>query len=176
MTAAELERLPEDGYRHELVRGELRTMPYRSAEEGLIAGEVGFRLGTFVHEHRLGAVLAAGTGFLLATNPDTVRAPAAAFVSQARLDALPVGPSYRPEAPDLVAEVISPSDNYAEVEEKVIDWLDAGTRLVLVVNARHRTVTAHRSRTDITLLAAADVIDGGDVVPGWTLAVGELFG
>ena len=78
-------------------------------------------------------------------------------------------------APDLAAEVISPSDTYGEVDEKVCDWLDAGTRLVVVVDPRTGTVTSYRSRTEIRMLTGDDVLDGGDVVPGWKLPVRDLF-
>src|SRR5712692_7326151 len=82
------------------------------------------------------AVYAAETGFWISSDPDTVRAPDVAFVSQRRLDELGDVEGYWPGAPDLVVEVISPSDTYTEVEEKVLEWLEAGARMVVVVNPR----------------------------------------
>jgi Uma2 family endonuclease len=72
--------------------------------------------------------------------------------------------------------VISPHDLYTEVDEKVAEWLEHGTRLVFVVNPRRRTVAVHRPGQPVSVLCADDVIDGEDVVPGWTLSVRELFG
>jgi Uma2 family endonuclease len=174
MTADELLQLPDDGMLHELVQGELRTMAPPGAEHGKIAGELFGWLWQYVKTHNLGDVYIAETGFRIATNPDTVRAPDVAFVCSERLSA-PTPRGYWPFAPDLVAEVISPSDIYLEVEEKVQEWLAAGVRLVLVVNPRQRSVTSYRSRTDVTFLTEDDTLDGGDVVLGWSLPVRELF-
>ena len=85
-TAADLERLPDDGFRYELVRGEVRKMTPAGNEHGKIAMSVAWRLAQHVENHGLGSVYAAETGFRLAADPDTVRAPDAAFVSQARLE------------------------------------------------------------------------------------------
>jgi Uma2 family endonuclease len=175
ITAEDLLRLPDDGFRYELVKGELRKMAPAGDEHGYLAVRVTGPLWLHVETHKLGRVYAAETGFLLASNPDTVRAPDVAFVSQQRIDE--VGPvrGYRPGAPDLAVEVISPSDTYTEVEDKVLTWLDAGTRMVIVLNPRQQTVAVYRSRTDIAILTKNDTLDGKDVVPGWTLAIEDLF-
>jgi Uma2 family endonuclease len=120
-------------------------------------------------------VYAAETGFVLSSNPDTVRAPDVAFVSQARIEEVGDVEGFWPEAPDLAVEVISPGDSYSEVEEKVFDWLEAGTKMVVVINPRQRSATVFKSPTDIFALAEADVLNGGDVVPGFELAVREIF-
>ena len=176
VTAEELLRMPDDGFRYELVRGELRKMAPAGSEHGYLAVRVTGPLWLHVETHKLGRVYAAETGFQLASDPDTVRAPDAAFVSQQRIEE--VGPvrGYWPGAPDLAIEVISPSDTYTEVEDKVFTWIDAGTRMVVVLNPRRRTVTVYRSRTDLTVLTEEDTLDGQDVVPGWTLPIADLFG
>ena len=115
-------------------------------EHGKIAMSVAWRLAQHVEAHGLGAVYAAETGFRLASDPDTVRAPDAAFVCQARLDAVGAVAGYWPGAPDLVVEVVSPGDRYGEVAEKVADWLAAGTQMVVVVEPQQRTVAVHRTR------------------------------
>ncbi len=176
MTADELAGLPDDRQRHELVAGELRTMPPSGAEHGGIAMDVGASLAQHVRAHGLGRVFAAETGFLLATNPDTVRAPDVAFIRRERVGALGNVTGYWPGAPDLAVEVVSPNDLYTEVEEKVATWLAHGARMVIVVNPRQRTVAVHRSPTDVRHLTIGDTLDGGDVVPGWTLPVRQLFG
>lgn len=174
-TADDLARLPDDGWRYELVRGELRTMPPAGHEHGRITGAVTGELGYYIRQRKLGLVFIAGTGFLLARDPDTVRAPGMAFVAAERAGAPTSPESYWPGAPDLAAEVISPGDSYAEVEEKVVDWLTAGARLVLVINPRTRRVTAHRAGNLVQVYTETDTLDAGDVVPGWAMAVRDIF-
>jgi Uma2 family endonuclease len=175
VTAEELLRVPDDGFRYELVRGELRRMTPAGNVHGRVAMNVAWPLAQYVKAHDLGTVYAAETGFLLARDPDTVRAPDAAFVSRARLEAVGEVEGYWPGAPDLAVEVISPDDSHVEVEEKVFDWLEAGTKIVLAINPRRRSVTLYRSKSDITILTGTDVLDGGDVVPGFQLALREIF-
>lgn len=174
MTADDLLRLPDDGQRHELIAGELRTMAPSGAEHGEIAATVVAPLRGYVRAHQLGRVFGAETGFLLATNPDTVRAPDAAFVGRERAGAGRVT-GYWPGAPDLAVEIVSPGDLYTEVEEKVATWLAHDTRMVIVLNPRRRTATVHRSPTEVRHLTETDVLDGEDVVPGWTVPVRDLF-
>ncbi|HSB08075.1 MAG TPA: Uma2 family endonuclease [Blastocatellia bacterium] len=124
VSAEDLLRMPDDGFRYELVRGELRKM---------------------------------------------------SRLTQKRLEEVGDIEGYWPGAPNLVIEVISPGDTYAEVEEKVFEWLDAGTRMVVVVNPRKRAVTVYRSLTDIVVLTENETLDGGDVVPGWSMTVKDIF-
>ena len=167
--------MPDDGFRYELVEGELRRMSPASHHHGRIILNLSAPLHHFVRANRLGAVYAAETGFQIASNPDTVLAPDVAFVRQERVEAAGSAAGYYPGAPDVAAEVISPHDLYTEVEEKVIAWLDGGTSMVLIINPRKRIVTVYRSRSNITVLAEDDTIDGGEVVPGWTMPVRDIF-
>ena len=119
---------------------------------------------------------AAETGFRIARDPDTVRAPDVSFVQQEVIEKLgEPDEAYWPGAPDLVVEVISPGDIYTEVEEKISDWLEAGTRMVIVINPRKRMVKVYRSLNEVRLLTENDTLDGEDVVPGWQMAVKDLF-
>jgi Uma2 family endonuclease len=175
MTAEDLWRLPDDGMRHELVRGELRTMAPTGAEHGDYCGALITSLRVHAHTRRLGRVLAGDVGFRLTTNPDTVRCPDAAFIRRERWLAAGRVTGLWIGAPDLAAEVVSPNDLYTEVEDKVAQWLEFGTRMVLVVNPRRRTVAVHRPDRPPRILTLDDAIDGEDVVPGWTLPLRELF-
>lgn len=175
VTADDLLRMPDDGLRRELVRGELRVMTPAGHWHGRVAMRIGVRLARHVEENGLGVVYAAETGFRIGTDPDTVRAPDVAFVRQERAQEVPDARGYWPGAPDLAVEVVSPEDTYGEVEEKVFDWLDAGCRMVVVVSPRKRTATIYRSRTDIVALTEGEELDGGDVAPGWRLPLRELF-
>ncbi|HSU18077.1 Uma2 family endonuclease [Longimicrobium sp.] len=175
VTADELLRMPDDGVRRELVRGEVREMSPAGSRHGRIGARILSRLEAYVREQGLGEVYNADTGFLLASNPDTVRAPDVGFVSRERAD--PVGDieEFWPGAPDLAIEVVSPSDLFSEVDEKVAEYLDAGCRMVMVVDPRRRAATVYRSRSDIVLLTENDSLEGGDVVPGWTLPLRDVF-
>jgi Uma2 family endonuclease len=174
-TADELLNMPDDGFRYELVQGELRRMNPAGNVHGRVAMSFAWRLAQYVDENRLGTVYAAETGFRLATDPDTVRAPDVAFVSRVRLEAVGEVEGFWPEAPDLAIEMVSPGDSYSDVEQKVFDWLDAGTKMVVVINPRQRSATVYKSPSDIAALAETDVLAGGDVVPGFELAVREIF-
>jgi Uma2 family endonuclease len=175
VNAEELFEMPDDGMRRELVRGEVRTMTPAGRRHGRVAMRIGMRLSHYVEQQGLGEVYAAETGFRLESDPDTVRAPDVSFLRRERVEETGDVVGYSPGAPDLAVEVLSPDDRFAEVEEKVLEWLDAGTRVVVVVNPETRTATVYRSRSQITVLAEEDVLDGGDVVPGWTLPVREIF-
>lgn len=175
MTAEDLWRMPADGMKHELVRGELRTVPPPVYEHGRVANRVGRRLGEHADQHNAGDVTSE-VGFRLPTDPETVRAPDVAFITRARIEEGGRPHTYFEGAPDLAVEVVLPSDTSTEVREKALDWLAAGTRLVLVVHPRPRTVTAYRSAADIVILRDGDTLEAGDVVAGWSVAVAELFG
>jgi Uma2 family endonuclease len=154
---------------------ELVLMSPAGFEHGYIALALGRILANFVSEHDLGRVLGAETGFQIARDPDTVRAPDVAFVRAERVPAaLPRG--FFEGAPDLAVEVLSPGDRASEVNAKVQDWLDAGCRLVWVADPQTRTVTAYRSRREVAVFATADTLTAGDVVPGFSIPVREIFG
>ncbi|HLH24176.1 MAG TPA: Uma2 family endonuclease [Chloroflexota bacterium] len=174
MTAAELERLPDDGQRHELVRGELRTMAPPGFEHGGVTLRCGSSLLIHVDAHQLGKVVT-DAGFLLATDPDIVRLPDVAFVTRERADAAGRVRGFWVGAPDLAIEIISPNDLYGEVDEKVADYLEYGTRLVLVANPRRCTVAAHRPGQPVQMYAGDDILQAEDIVPGWKLPLPDLF-
>jgi Uma2 family endonuclease len=174
MTADELWRMPTDHMRHELVKGELRTMPPAGFEHGTIIIRLSRRLATHVDANDLGFIAGAETGFTLALNPDTVRGADVSFVSKARITgALPK--AFFPGAPDLAAEVLSPSDTVEEVEEKVADYLDGGSKLVWVLSPKLKTVTVHRPGRNPIVLKRDDLLSGEEIVPGFQCKVSELF-
>ena len=175
VTAEELLMMPDDGLRSELVRGEVRRMAPAGNVHGRLAVNVAAPLHQYVRENNLGVVFAAETGFKLASDPDTVRAPDVAFVSRERIEEVGEVEGFWPGAPDLAVEVVSPNDLYTEVEEKVLGWLEAGSRMVLVVNPRNKTVSVRRHQAEVYVLAEGDALDGGEVVPGWELPVADVF-
>jgi len=174
-TADQLLAIPDDGQRYELIAGELRVMSPAGNEHGRIAAELCSRVSSFVREHGLGAYFAAETGFLIAQNPDTVRAPDFAFVTQQRIDEVGSVAGYWPGAPDLLAEVVSPGDSFSEVEAKALGWLEAGTKVVWVVDPRQQHVTIYRSPCNITVVKSEASLKAPDLLPGWSVAVKKLF-
>lgn len=177
VTAEELLKMPDDGVRRELVKGELKEMAPAGDEHGYLVLRIASRLERYVDANKLGRTYTAETGFRIASDPDTVRAPDAAFVSRERVGAAGRVAGYRSGAPDLAVEVVSPDDRHSEVLDKALDWLQAGCRMVLVADPARRTATVYRSREDIRVLTAetGDAVDGADVVPGWRLDVAEIF-
>jgi Uma2 family endonuclease len=169
-TAAELLAATDIG-RCELVRGELTVMNAAGGRHGRIAMRLGHAIFDFVERHELGEVLAAETGFFLARDPDTVRAPDVSFVRSGR----DIGQGFVEGAPNLAVEVLSPSDRPGYVREKVAEWLEAGAEAVWVVDPQERTVTAHVAVGEPHLFRDRDVLDGDLVLPGFELALSRLF-
>ena len=143
---------------------------------GRIAARILVLLDQFVRPRRLGEVYAAETGFLLHTDPDTVRAPDTAFVAASRLSEMsPAAEGFFPGAPDLAVEVISPSDTYTEVEGKAIQWLNSGVRVVIVADPAKESVSVYRSLSEISILTGDDLITAEELLPGWQVRVREVF-
>ena len=143
---------------------------------GRVAGRLHALVGHHVLENKLGEVFTAETGFLIARDPDTVRAPDIAFVAQENFAEKMSSDAFWPGAPDLAVEVLSPNDKTGDVDEKIQNWLNAGVRLVWVVDPKLRTVTCYRSATEVTSHAIADQLDGGDIVRGFRCSVKDIFG
>lgn len=174
-TLEEYERLPDEGgYRDELVRGRIVREPLPGAEHGWLTARLFHEIDARVRVAGLGLTLIE-TGFLLSVEPPTVRGPDVAFVGLDRLpkERLPKG--FWKLAPDLAVEVVSPSNSAAEIQEKVLEYLSAGSRLVWVVDPKTQTVTAYRSPNDIRILFLDDVLSAEDILPGFQLALADLF-
>jgi Uma2 family endonuclease len=160
--------------RYELVSGELRVSEPPGWSHGVIAARLASRLAVHAGTHRLGDVVVE-TGFVLRRNPDTVRGPDVAFVRAGRAPGAAGAHRFFEGAPDLAIEVVSPDDRAWEIGEKVEEYLVAGTRLVWAVDPRNRHVVVHTPDRIARLLRAGDALDGADVVPGFRLALDDLF-
>jgi len=175
VTAEQLLRMPDDGCRYELVRGDLRKTTLAGWKHGLVAGHLHALLGEHVLKINAGMILGGMPGFLLERDPDTVRAPDVAFIRNDHLPVTPPQEAYWPGPPDLAVEVVSPGDTVKEIDDKVQAWLDAGAMMVWVVSPSWRTVTVYRSASRIALLTENDELRGEDVVPGFSCRVAEIF-
>lgn len=175
LTADEFAALPSDGLRLELIRGELVAMAPAFDDHGETAMSLSILLGQYVRANKLGRMYAAETGFLIAENPDTVRAPDMAFIATDRLP--PKGPpGWVRVMPDLVAEVVSSGDRPAEIAEKVQMWLDAGVKLVWVLYPTRQVIEVHQPNQGVLTLPAGATLEGGTVVPGFACPVSQIFG
>jgi Uma2 family endonuclease len=123
----------------------------------------------------LGIIFGAETGFRLASDPDTVRAPDVAFVAKRNVPKDLPEEGFWPGAPDLAVEVLSPSDRTGEVDEKINAWLDAGCSSVWVVNSKLETVTIYHSRTDVHVKAAGEVLEGDPTLPGFSCQIDAII-
>ena len=176
MTANELLLMPDvDSCRYELLNGELITMPPSGSEHSAIRLDFGAELRQFVKANDLGRVFGADCGFIICADPDTVLSPDVSFVRKERIpaDGLPKG--FFPGPPDIAIEVISPSDNYTEVERKAAQLLDAGTLLVVLIDPRAQTVVKHPANGTIASLTESDTLTLGEALPGFELPVSDIF-
>jgi len=174
MTADDLLALSSPDKRTELVRGVLVVREPAGYAHGRVAMNLAVQLARHVERAAAGQVFAAETGFTLARDPDTVRAPDIAFVRRDRLpERVPQG--FAELAPDLVVEVLSPDDRPGEVLAKVADWLSAGTRLVWVVEPLRRLARVYRSDGSEMIAPAGGSLDGEDVVPGFSCPLASIL-
>lgn len=176
VTAEELWEMPEiPGKRFELVRGELVEVPGTSALHNFIAAILYRMIDAFVRPRRLGIVATDGASYLIARQPDVLRIPDVSFVSRERVPGGGIPKGYWPFAPDLVVEVVSPSDRAADLRDKVREYLNAGTRLVWVAWPEDRSVTVYGAGGEVRELGEGDELDGGEVLPGFRAPVADLF-
>jgi Uma2 family endonuclease len=172
MTVEEFAELPDDGKRYELVRGVVQEMSRPSRDHGEVAVRVALLLGRWNDACRLGRVRVE-TGFVLQRGPDTVRGPDVSYVSRRRDG--DVDNRWVKGGADLAVEIRSPGDRKGEIEERVADYLHAGTPLVWIVDPAKRTVVARAPGAADRRLTVADTLEGGEVLPGFSVAVREVF-
>jgi Uma2 family endonuclease len=175
MTADEFLEMPDDGLLHELVRGEVVTMSLPGGRHGEVTLEIGRLIANHAKPSKLGRTYAAETGFLIERDPDTVRGADVAFVRAQRLSEIVNPDKHVPFAPDLAVEVNSPGDRPGEVEEKVQEWLTAGSMQVWTVDPTAKTVTIHRPNAEPVTLSEDQRLEGGEVLPGFTCRVADFF-
>jgi Uma2 family endonuclease len=174
LTAEEVERISLPGRQVELVRGRLVVREPPGTWHGAIAAKLLYYLGDFVYRQGLGLVFAQDTGFKIASDPDSVRAPDVAFVGRERAGLIRAR-GYAEVAPDLLAEILSPDDAPAEVLGKIADWLAAGTRVVWLVDPQRLEARVYRRDGSLSILRENDSLDGEDVLPGFTCPLRQVF-
>jgi len=174
-TAEDLLDFQNSPWQHELIQGVLYRMPPTGDEHGYLAGNFFGWLFQHVKTNQLGELFAAETGYVVQTNPDSVIAPDCSFISKNRWSTDQLTGKYLRNAPDLVAEVVSPNDRPREVQEKVERWLQFGVSAVLVIDPKSQTVTVHQSLDQKTIYELHNTVDLNFVVPGFSLPMRHLF-
>ena len=176
MTAAELLELPDDHfYRYELKKGVLICMAPAAYRPGKVGAKVVRLLGNYVEAHPIGDDGATETGFVLESDPDTVRAPDAWFVRAERTPAADAEDSFYEGAPDLAVKIVSPSDRFNDVIEKAREYMTAGTVLYWGIDPKVRTALVFNANGTYAFLNENGVLDGGDLLPGLRIPLRELF-
>ncbi len=171
LTEHDLDRIPEDEILRELVDGELREWMAPGPDHGTIELDLAAELRQFVKERRLGHMMSGEVRFRIKGDIHHVRMADIAFVVASKY------PSGRPPRkadatqPDFVAEVISPDDSAAMVQEKVRDWLSTGLRLLWLVYPDTNQVVVYHADGTAQTVEHDGVLDGGDVFPGMQLPV-----
>ncbi|MGQ0604200.1 MAG: Uma2 family endonuclease [Anaerolineales bacterium] len=173
VTAEELLTMPKGKHYDLLHGGMIKISPVR-LPHGRLAARLSKFLGQFIEQHPIGEIFLK-LGFQLARNPDTVLGPDVAYVSRARIEQVDIDEGFFPGAPDLPVEVISPSETDQDVQAKVAAYLHAGAILVWVVRPKRRTVTVHYPDGTARTLTETMTLSGEDVLPGFSLALSELF-
>lgn len=174
MTAEELLLNDIPNKSTELVRGVLVVREPPGGWHGHLAARLVFLLGQHVYSHRAGMLFGQDTGFHIERDPDTVRAPDVAFVAAARTSEIRRR-GFAPIAPDLAVEILSPGDRPGEVLAKVADWLNAGTRLVWIIDPDRAVARVHRADGTIEIVPADGALGGEDVLPGFSCQLADVL-
>jgi Uma2 family endonuclease len=164
---------PEDGSHQELVRGEIISMPPPGGMHGVSCNKAGRRIGNFVEDNNRGTVTSNDTGFITARGPDSVRGPDISYWSKERLPEVPVG--YIEIAPDMLVEVLPPSNTSKKIRTKIKEYFEKRVRLVWVIAPEDRTLTIYRMPDEGRLLHETAMVTGEDVLEGFTCRVSDLL-
>lgn len=166
--------LSQDGDRYELVDGELRHMGNSGMEHGEIGAYLAGLLAIYVRTHKLGTVCDSSTAFTLKSG--NKRSPNVAFVAKARLQGMTRPPrGFFKGSPDLAIEILSPGNTVAEIHEKIVEYFENETHLVWVIHPDEKYALVYHTPEPDRFLRPMDALDGEGVVPGFSIAVSELF-
>ena len=174
-TAEDLERLSAQGFRYELLRGELIEMSPAGFPHGAFTLRLIGPASAYVYANNLGECTAAETGFKVAQDPDTVLAPDWAFVAQDRLPEGWENAGFLALAPDLVLETRSPGDTKRALRDKAKEWINAGVLIVWTLDVTARTLTVYRKGREPQTLGPEDTLTGEEALPGFTYPLSRLF-
>jgi Uma2 family endonuclease len=142
-----------------------------------IHNRISVQLLRFIMRHvdveQLGEIVIPDTGFRLQKEPEIIRIPDMAFIPKDRIT--PLDDDFYNIAPDLAVEIMSPGNTVKEIDQRVVEYFAAGTRLMWVIYPKTRRVHVFTSDRDVTILNVGDTLTGGDVLPGFVLPLANLF-
>jgi len=165
------------GRRHaELVKGTVKESPVPFQRHGTICSRIDRQIGNFADAHDLGHVSSNDSWVRTGTNPDTVRGGDVCFFSYERLPRGPIPDGLLDVPPDLVVEVRSPSDLWTELFSKVGEYLAAGVRVVVILDPGSATASVYRADGEHVVFRSHEALTVPDVLPGFGVNVGFLFG
>jgi Uma2 family endonuclease len=173
-TEAELESLPDDGYNHEVVNGQLVMSPKNNFEHGDICVRLVEALSAFVRARRLGVVLDSSTGYWMANR--NCRAPDISFIAKERLRGLKRPPKqFFRGAPNLAVEILAPSNTLIEIRERLDDFFNSGTQIAWIIHPDEQYVEVCHSPTQRKIIGPGGCLDGEHLLPGFQFPIADLF-
>ncbi len=174
VTAGEFADHPEWGP-SELIKGKVVPLTNPKPLHGVLMSEVAYRIQEFVRPRKLGLIFSGDAGVIIERGPDTVRGPDVGFISQARAAKQGSLEKYFSVAPELCVEIVSPSDHWSDITEKVDMFLSIGVAIVWIIDPKLRNAHVFRKGREVLVINAASALDGEDVLPGFRLPLQELF-
>lgn len=174
VTAAEFAEHPEWGP-CELIRGKVVTMTNPKPDHGFLAFAIGKLIDRYAEPRGLGRVFVGDSGIFIERDPDTIRGPDVGFVRQERLPSKRALKEYFTAPPDLCVEIVSPTDRWSEISEKVDMFLSIGVALVWVIDPQTRKAHAYRKGREVRVVDAKGSLDGEDVLPGFAPPLADVF-
>ena len=175
LTAEDYAQMPDPGYPTELVRGKVVETGSTGFQHGKIASTIGRLIGNFADDHDLGHVVTNGSGVITGRTPDSVRGPDIAYYGYASIPKGPLTTGYPSVPPDLIFEVLSPSDRWPLFLNKVSEYLSAGVVVVCVVDPRTSTIYLYRVEAPLEVVGAKDEWSVPDILPNLTIPVRQFF-
>ncbi len=175
ITAEQLLKMDAKGMRGELIRGVFCPTMSAGMKHGEIVVNLVMFLGAEIKPNRLGRLMASDSGVKVETDPDTVREPDIAYFSRDRLALDADVPGYAEVPPDLVVEVVSPSDSVRGINDKARMWLDAGVQLVWVLWPETKMIEAHRPAQPVTTLRETDTLTAEEILPQFKVPIKDIF-
>ena len=175
ITAEQLLKMDAKGMRGELIRGVFCPTMSAGMKHGEIVVNLVMLLGAEIKPNRLGRLMASDSGVKVETDPDTVREPDIAYFSRDRLALDADVPGYAEVPPDLVVEVVSPSDSVRGTNDKARMWINTGVQLVWVIWPETKMIEVHRPAQPVTTLRETDTLTGENILPQFTVPVADIF-
>lgn len=173
VTVEDMYRMPRDGRKYELIKGEVKVAPAGMYHE-LVAAKLTIKLGVYLENHPIGQIYTSSVGFNLPSGD--LLSPDVSFVSSDRLPSGKTPEGFGNFAPDLAIEIVSPGDSLTDIEDKVDLYLSNGARVVWVINPRSGRATIYRPDQRVQVIQADEALDGDDVLPGFSCALADVLG